>query len=149
MEKPAQQRAAKEILGKDWPQFKSLLNAMREMTAAPQGQVGSLVVRSKEAQAISNLASGAQYGAAGAAGVASGFTGAAAILMTPIVLAKAVTRPGVVRAILEGNKKSKAARIAGKTALASKIMEQTAAQVMSMFSEEDQADIRQEIRGGQ
>ncbi len=149
MEKPAQQRAAKEILGKDWPQFKALLNAMNEMTAAPQGQVGSLVIRSKEAQAVGNLASGAQYGATGAAGVAGGFGGAAAILLTPVVLAKAVTRPGVVRAILEGNKKSKAARIAGKTALASKIMEQTTAQVLSMFSEEDQAEIRQEIRGGQ
>lgn len=139
-EKPANARAAKMILGNDWPQFKMLLNAMSDATEKPTGFIGSLVLRSKEAQAVGNV------GAAGLAGMAGGLAGLTTVLMTPVFLSKMVTRPKVIRKLLEGNKAASAATLAGKVATATEITEQTMQAVIGMFSEEDQAEIRNAVR---
>ncbi len=143
-EKPANQRAARMILGDDWGTFKALLNAMSDSTTNPKGFLGSLVLRSKEAGAAGNVASGVTQGGIG--GVFGGMAGLAAVLMTPVMLGKMVTRPAVVRALLEGNKKAHAASVAGKTALATEITEQTVGAIMDMFPPEEQAEIRNALR---
>jgi len=139
-EKPANQRAARAILGNDWPAFKALMNASAESTVNPKGFIGTLVLRSKEAQAVSGIVQGSS--------LVGGVGTLAAVLMTPVLLSKAVTRPGAVRAILEGNKRAEAALLAGKVGVASTITQETFEAVMGMFSEEEQAEIRQGVRDG-
>lgn len=141
-EKPANQRAAKAILGQDWPQFKALLNAMAESTEKPKGFIGSLVLRSKEAQAAGNVVT------AGIAGMTAGIAGLGAVILSPVMLGKIVTRPGAVRALLEGNRQAEAALLARKVGVASEITERTLEEVFQYLTPEEQAEVRQEMRNG-
>lgn len=138
-EKPANVRAAKAILGNDWPQFKALINAMAESTNKQTGFIGSLVLRSKEAQA-------AQAGLGGfAVGTGSPLAGGA-VFLGPVMLAKIASSPSAVRALLNGNKRANAAMLGGKVGVASSIMEETFKSIMDMLPEEDQAEVRNSMR---
>jgi hypothetical protein len=130
-EKPANIRSAKAILGKDWPTFKKLTNAMAESTKKPNGMIGTLVLRSKEAGVASQIAQ-----------LATG----AGILFGPVMLSKMASSPAAVRRLLAGEKAASAAVAAGKASSVSKILYETAQDIMEGFDEEDQAEIRNSIR---
>jgi hypothetical protein len=141
--RPVNSRRAKAVLGDDYATFQMLLNAMAESTKQRTGFVGSLVLRSKEAGAVAKTAQS----------VAGGFTlgagalpTAGAIFLGPVLLAKAATNPAAVRALLDGNRRAATALAAGKISVASDITSSTMASVMGMFSEEDQAEIRNSYR---
>ena len=55
-------------------------------------------------------------------------------------------RKRAVRALMDGNKRASAAKMAGKFESVSKIMEETFGGIMNMFSEDDQAEIRNSLR---
>jgi hypothetical protein len=140
-EKPANARAAQAILGEDWPAFKMLLNAMAESSSKQTGFVGSLVLRSKEATNAAQLVGGG-------ATAASSLPAAAAIFFGPVLLSKIASRPAAVRALLEGNKKSQAAKVAGRTELFATITEETMRAVYNMLTPEEQTDVREDVRKG-
>ena len=140
-EKPANARSAQAILGADWAPFKMLLNAMAESSAKQTGFVGSLVLRSKEATNAAQLVGG------GAAAIAN-IPAAAAIFFGPVLLSKIASRPAAVRALLDGNKKAQAAKIAGRTALFAEITEQTMGALFDMLTPEEQVDVRDGVRQG-
>ena len=140
-EKPSNARAAQAILGEDWPAFKMLLNAMAESSSKQTGFVGSLVLRSKEATNAAQLVGG---GATAAASIPA----AAAIFFGPVLLSKIASRPAAVRALLEGNKKSQAAKVAGRTELFATITEETMRAVYNMLTPEEQTDVREDVRKG-
>lgn len=137
--RPVNARRAKAVLGKDYATFQMLLNAMAESTKQRSGFVGSLVLRSKEAGAVQGIA-------AGFAGASGALPAAGAIFLGPVLLAKAATRPAAVRALLDGNRRAAVASAAGKISVASDITTATMTEVMNMFSEEDQAEIRNSYR---
>lgn len=141
-EKPANARAAKAILGEDFPTFKMLLNVMNEASRKQSGFVGSLVLRSKEAGAVSTVAQGAVGGATAAASLPA----AGAVFFGPVLLAHVASNRGAVQALLQGNRKASVAAAAGKVAVVSDIMNQTLEQIMGMMTEEQQADIRNAMR---
>lgn len=137
--RPINARRAKAVLGDDYATFQMLLNAMAESTKQRTGFVGSLVLRSKEAGAIQGVA-------AGVAAASSALPAAGAIFLGPVLLAKAATNPAAVRALLDGNRRAATALAAGKISVASDITSNTMTSVMNMFSEEDQAEIRNSYR---
>jgi hypothetical protein len=141
-EKPANARSARAVLGEDFATFKMLLNALNESSQKQKGFVGSLVLRSKEAAAASNVAQGVVGLGAGAAALPVG----AAVFLTPVMLAHIASNKNAVRALLAGNKRASMAQAAGKTAAVNDIMLQTIEQVMGLMSEEQQADIRNNMR---
>lgn len=141
-EKPANARAAKAILGDDWGSFKALVNAMSEASKKDTGFIGSLVLRSKEAGAVSGTA---QLLTGGATAVAS-LPAAGAIFLGPVLLSKIASSPQAVRALLVGNAKANSAKIGGQTAAVSTIMNETIQAIMDMLSKDDQAEVRQSLR---
>jgi len=143
-EKPANARAARAILGEDFPTFKMLLNVMNEATKKQSGFVGSLVLRSKEAAGVSTVAQSAVGGAAAAASLPA----AGAVFFGPVLLANIASNKGAVQALLKGNRKASVAAAAGKVAAVSEIMNQTLEQIMGMMTEEEQASVRNSMRGG-
>lgn len=103
--KPANADMLKVITGKDYPRVKQLMNVMSEASFKPDGNLGTLFLRSKE------------YGGAGkvmqvvlptVAGAGGGFltagVGLAAVLATPVFLAKASFNPKVVNKMLAFDK---------------------------------------------
>ena len=103
--KPANADMLKVITGKDYPRVKQLMNVMSEASFKPDGNLGTLFLRSKE------------YGGAGkvmqvvlptVAGAGGGFltagVGLAAVLATPVFLAKAAFNPKVVNKMLAFDK---------------------------------------------
>jgi hypothetical protein len=148
-EKPANTRAAKAILGEDYPQFKMLINAMAESTKEQTGVIGSLVLRGKEAQAIGGAVQGGAAVLAGGSGV--GIPAAAGILLTPYFLAKITSSRAAVNKLLYGLKEVKlinkgSASTAAKTSAAGDVLAQTLGDVMGLLPEDDQAEIRNSFR---
>jgi len=140
-EKPANKRVAQAIMGDDFGRFKMVLNAIDESTEKQSGFLGALVLRGKEHEAISGaLQGGLALGA--------GPFAAAPVLLGPVMLRHIVSNPKAVAKLLEGNKRAGAAAVGGKTGLASEIMNTTAEALMEMFTPEQQAEIRQNTRGG-
>jgi len=136
---------AKLVMGKEYPAYKQLLNAMEEATIDPQGGFGSLVLRGREAQSLSNAAHIAAAGAAGAATMASvgtGAVGAFAIFGIPIVMAKVAGNPKAIRKLLALNSASKAKSGAELAAF----LTSNVGKVIDELSTEDMRDIRIAIR---
>jgi hypothetical protein len=142
--KPNNSKRAKAILGDDYATFQMLLNAVAESTKRQTGFVGSLVIRSKEATAMQALVQGTAFGSA--ASSLGALPAAGAIFLGPVLLAKAATNPAAVRTLLDGNRRAATALAAGKISVASDITSNTMTSVMNMFSEEDQAEIRNSYR---
>ena len=138
-ETPSAQEAAKAVMGKDFGNFKSLLNAMSEATKTPDSLLGSLMVTSRTASAGQSLA-GASLGAIGiGAATGSGLAAAAsggAWILAPKVLQKIVSNPKAVNMFLSLEQRSK------KEKLTPTFVMSGIAKIMNSLSEEEQAAIR-------
>jgi len=106
LEKPKAGNKAKAILGDAYPEYKQLINAISESSREPTGFFGSLIVRGREAGALSVMA-GAAVGGVPSGDLALAGAGAAAVLLTPVVLAKIATNKQAVRKLLLLNSQSK------------------------------------------
>jgi len=128
----------KAILGTTYPQVKQLINLMAEASVKPGSNLGELAFRSKEYAGARDVMAGLQGGAAVATG---SVIGGAAILATPIVLAKASLNPDTVRRIIDFDKtKFKTSDL--MLAAAQRIL----SDVLDEMTEEEQAALRNSIR---
>ena len=141
-ETPSAQEAAKAVMGKDFGNFKSLLNAMSEATKTPDSLLGSLMVTSRTASAGQSLAAASLgavgIGAATGSGLAAAASGGAWIL-APKVLQKIVSNPKAVNMFLGLEQKSK------KENLTPTFVMSGIAKIMNSLSEEEQAAIRNTV----
>ena len=94
---PSQASKLKAITGEDYGRVKQLLNLMSEASKKPDSSLGSLLLRGKEYAAIGAvgaLATGA------VAGIGGSLVTGAAVLATPVILAKLASRPKSVNKLL-------------------------------------------------
>lgn len=131
------------IMGKEYPAFKQLLNAMQEATIDPKGGFGSLVLHSKEVGAMSNMLqiTGATVGGSYAGG-AIGALGSFAVFAVPMVMAKVATNPKAIRQLLLLDNQARKLTGAHLTAF----LTAGTAKILDNFSEEDMREIRNELR---
>lgn len=145
LEDPTTAALAKELLGEQWGSFKSFANAMAEASNHPDSILGGLVLRGREAGAITGLASGmAQIGGAGIAGVGS-LGSAAGIILTPYVLAKIITNKKAINMLLTANAESMAKGVMKQTDPYAFIVSRMS-QIIAELPEDDKLDIRNHIR---
>ena len=103
--KPANADMLKVVTGKDYPRVKQLMNVMSEASFKPDGNLGTLFLRGKEYGGAGKVAqvllptAGALTGSVLTAGA-----GLAAVLATPVFLAKASFNPKVVNKMLAFDK---------------------------------------------
>jgi len=103
--KPANADMLKVITGKDYPRVKQLMNVMSEASFKPDGNLGTLFLRSKEysgAGKVMQIVLPTVGAAAG--GFLTAGAGLAAVLATPVFLAKAAFNPKVVNKMLAFDK---------------------------------------------
>jgi hypothetical protein len=103
--KPANADMLKVVTGKDYPRVKQLMNVMSEASFKPDGNLGTLFLRSKEysgAGKVLQVVLPTMSGAAG--GFLTAGAGLAAVLATPVFLAKASFNPKVVNKMLAFDK---------------------------------------------
>jgi len=144
-EKPSNAQVARAILGeRNFASFKRLLNGMAESTKRNDGVIGSLVLRSKEADAA-QLVGSSLLGA----GTGFGMLTAGAILGTPIVLARIASNPKAIPVLIRADKAAAKAAARGGAGVnaAGRILEEALGEIMGMFSEQEQAELRDELRG--
>ena len=136
----------KLLFGNKEPKVRQLFNLMSEASQFPSSNIGELMLRTKEYSAggaVLSLGGSLLTTAGGTVGgsVASGVAGGAAILTLPIFLAKAAYNPANVnRLIAFQNKKFKnndAMLVAAGNVVAD---------IMLSLPEEDQAEIRNQVR---
>lgn len=126
-DKPAKDDMLKTMLGKDYKRTKQLMNLFSEASQRPDGNLGTLFLRGKEYESARQVGRGVSpatiAGTAGAGFLAAsdvvtgGFT-LAAVLMTPVFLAKAASNPRAVNRLLAFEKKKFDSSGAAETALA-------------------------------
>jgi hypothetical protein len=103
--KPANADMLKVVTGKDYPRVKQLMNVMSEASFKPGGNLGTLFLRGKEYSGAGKVAqvllptAGALTGSVLTAGA-----GLAAVLATPVFLARAAFNPKVVNRMLAFDK---------------------------------------------
>lgn len=127
-DKPAKDDMLKTMLGKDYKRTKQLMNLFSEASKRPDGNLGTLFLRGKEYESARQVGRGlnpaAIAGSAGIAGtvgagpIAGGFT-LAAVLMTPVFLAKAASNPRAVNRLLAFEKQKFDSSGAAEAVLAS------------------------------
>jgi hypothetical protein len=100
---PTQTKRLKSILGDDYVQFKSLLNAIAESKPGANQGIFNLALRSREAGIVTSPT--AVLGVGATAGVLSGVAGAAAVFAIPEVLGRIATNRKAVARLLDLNKK--------------------------------------------
>jgi hypothetical protein len=134
---------ARAILGKDFGQYKRLLNAISDGTASNSRGLLSLALRSKEIGAVGTISvlGGGQAG--GAVGLAAmGSVGpAVAILAMPSILARIATNKRAVNSLLLLN-----SQVAKKPNMAPELIASGIAKVLAHLSAADIASIQQELR---
>jgi len=139
-ETPANQEIAKAVLGEKYKPFKQLVNAMSEASARPDSNIGELMIRSKEFGSLSSLSQIVGGSALIGQLSISGLTGAAALLASPVFLAKAATNPKNVNRIMAFNKKSFSSSDALETAAINAMTD-----IFRSMSEEDQKEVRSSL----
>lgn len=128
----------KAVLGDTYPQVKQLINLMAEASVKPGSNLGELAFRSKEYAAGRDLMATMQGGAAVATG---SIIGGAAVLGTPIILAKAALNPQTVnRLITFQNTKFKTTDL--MVAAGQRIL----SDIIDSMTEEEQAAFRNALR---
>ena len=141
-----EQEKFRAVLGADFPRVKQLINLMAEASAKPSGNIGELAIRSKEYQAGRTI-SGSVQGALGltAAGTMTpmGASAGAAIILTPMFLARAALNPAHVNRLIAFHNKQFKDSGAMEAAAVSII-----GSVMDSMTEEEQAEFRNFIREG-
>lgn len=140
--KPAEQARLKVIMGEDYGRVKQIFNVMAEASKKPEGSLGTLFLRNKEYQSLTQATQLAVTGTAGVLTTGPLAIGtAAAVLGTPIFLAKASSNPKAVNRLLAFNKaKFKSDEAREKAALF------IVSDVMDALSDEEQAEIRNQFR---
>jgi hypothetical protein len=104
--KPDNVARLKVIMGEDYNAFRRMLNIMEEAQGKPESNVFALALRSKEAQAVTQIG-GSLMGGQAAAGPMGALGSAAIFLGTPILLAKAATNPKTINRIIKINQNTK------------------------------------------
>ena len=140
--KPADQARLKVIMGEDYGRVKQLFNVMAEASKKPEGNLGTLFLRNKEYQSLTQSLQLAVTGTAGVLTTGPLAVGTAvAVLGTPMFLAKASSNPKAVNRLLAFNKaKFKSDEAREKAALL------IVSDVMDALSDEEQAEIRNQFR---
>lgn len=140
-----EQEKFRAVLGADFPRVKQLINLMAEAATKPSGNIGELAMRSKEYQAgrgaVAALQSGLTGVALGAGGAGMGAGAGAAIILTPIFLAKAALNPAHVNRLIAFHNKQFKDSGAMEAAAVSII-----GSVMDAMTDEEQAEFRNAIR---
>ena len=136
IERTGQAGKYRAVLGEHYPTFKQLINILAESTTSPRSNIGELMIRSKEYASISG---GLQVGAAVVNPL--GVAGAAAILYSPVVLAKMSTNPQTVNRMLAFEKRRFTSQEAMNVAATNLV-----ADIMRLLPEEDREEIRQYTR---
>lgn len=139
-----EQERFRAVLGSDFSRVKQLINLMAEASTKPSGNIGELAMRSKEYQAGRTIAQTALgIGTAAQVGGGMGMGAGAAIILTPMFLAKAALDPAHVnRLIAFHNKEFK--NSAAMEAAAYSIM----GSVFDAMTDEEQAEFKNAIREG-
>tara|TARA_R110000737_G_scaffold142009_1_gene172708 strand:- start:53 stop:2119 length:2067 start_codon:yes stop_codon:yes gene_type:complete len=104
--KPRNADMLKAVTGRDYPRVKQLMNLMSEASYKPEGNLGTLFLRGKEYGGAGKLAQAAlptMIGTAAGSFLTAG-AGLAAVLATPVFLAKASFNPKVVNKMLAFDK---------------------------------------------
>ena len=133
---PTQNRRMRVILGEDYNSVKQLFNLFSEASKKPEGNLGTLFLRAKEYAAIGAV------GGTVAGGPVVGILTAATILTAPVFLAKMSANPRAVNKLLAFEKATFKTEILQDKALSFIISD-----VMDALSEEEQAEVRNSIRG--
>lgn len=131
--KPKERARLEMIMGNQAPKANQLFNLMSEASQAPTSNLGELMLRTKEYQAVA--------AAATVAGGPVAMTGAAGVLLAPVFLAKAAYNPKIVNKLIAFEKTNFKTQDAMLIAAANVV-----ADVMQDLSEEDQAEIRNYFR---
>jgi hypothetical protein len=115
LQNPTQEKIYREVLGKDFPAFKQLMNAVVETSESATGETGVLVLRGLEAGGLrgtlqlltSGLPIAGATAAAGAGAAASAATAGAFALYIPNVFSKIVTNPQYINRLITIKKTGK------------------------------------------
>jgi len=136
---PDQNKRLQLIMGKDYKTTKQLFNAIAEAANEPESMIGSIIIRGKEAQAIGQAVGAVAVGSFIDGG--TGFGVGAAVLFTPVLLAKMTTNPKAVDALLALNKKEfKTPQAAEKAVL------YLTSNLMKSLTPEERAEVRNYFR---
>lgn len=140
-----EQEKFRAVLGSDFPRVKQLINLMAEASTKPAGNIGELAMRSKEYQGgrgvVAALQSGLTGVAMGAGGAGMGAGAGAAIILTPVFLARAALDPSHVNRLIAFNSKNFKDSAAMEAAAYSII-----GSVFDSMTEEEQAEFRNSLR---
>ena len=131
----------KLIMGDNYKATKQLFNLMAEAARSPEGNVGTLLLRSKEYAVPSTVGRGLlNVGQAGLPFVDMATGGA--VLLTPIVFAKMSTNPKAINKLLAWDKTNFKDSAKRNTALTVIIGD-----VIDGMTQEEQAELRNFVRG--
>lgn len=142
---PDQDAMLKTVAGKDYARVKQLFNLMSEASKKPDGNIGTLMIRGKEFQALGGVsqgvASGVGFGVTAMSGSAVPLLVGSAVVLGPRFLAKASTNPKAVNKLLAFEKMTFKNDTAKEKAGALII-----AEIMDGLTTEEQAEFRNEYR---
>lgn len=137
-----EQEKFRAVLGADFPRVKQLINLMAEASTKPSGNIGELAMRSKEYQAGRGLAQTVVgVGTAATVGGGMGMGAGAAIILTPMFLARAALNPAHVNRLIAFHNKEFKDSAAMEAAAYSII-----GSVFDSMTEEEQAEFRNSLR---
>jgi hypothetical protein len=137
-----EQEKFRAVLGADFPRVKQLINLMAEASTKPSGNIGELAMRSKEYQAGRGLAQTVVgVGTAATVGGGMGMGVGAAIILTPMFLARAALNPAHVNRLIAFHNKEFKDSGAMEAAAVSII-----GSVMDSMTDEEQAEFRNSLR---
>lgn len=138
----AEEEKFKAVLGGDFPKVKQLINLMAEASSKPARNLGELALRSKEYQAGRGLAQTAVgIGTAATVGGGMGMGAGAAIILTPMFLARAALNPAHVNKLIAFHNKEFKDSGAMEAAAVSIV-----GSVMDAMTDEEQAEFRNILR---
>lgn len=144
-EEPSMVEVHKQLFGKDYGRFKTLINAMSEATNRPDTIIGALQVQGKQANAMQRVGTSA-LGLAGSIGTGAavgGPVGSAAAALTwmlsPSVLQRIISNEKAVNKLLTLQAES------GKVKMTPTFMMSGLAKVYNSLSDEDKAFIQNQI----
>ena len=144
--KPDQDAMLKVVAGSDYSRIKSLFNLMDDASRKPDGNIGTLVLRGKEFQALGKLPQAVGLGATAAvaattSSVVAPLVAGAVVFLGPKMLAAASSNPKAVNKLLAFEKMTfksdKTRERAGALIVA---------EIMDGLTTEQQAEIRNEYR---
>ena len=120
------------VLGADFPKVKQLINLMSEASVSPSGNIGELMLRNKEYNTLGQLAGGQ---------IVAGLPGLAAVVLTPMFLAKAALNPAHVNKLIAFNGQQFKDNGRMEAALTSIV-----GSIIDDMTEEEQAEFRNYLR---